>query len=151
MKHFSRTEICSEAFEPKLSPGELMDQTISSDSQEMNIDDPILSTSCAQSAELSKEHVDDKELSDIQVENSSNKERNINISDNECSIEQERDSVLPESMDISSDSVAQGKTAKCTYKIQKTPCFSTRMFNGPFPALKWNTIVYIHIFHFTLH
>ena len=114
----------------------------------MNIDDPILPTSCAQSTELSKDHVNDKELSDIQVENSSNKESIINKSDNECSIEQEKDSVLPESMDISSDSVAQGKTAKCTYKIQKTPCFSIRMFNGPYPALKWNTIVYYLYFSF---
>ena len=108
---------------------------INSDPQEMNIDDPILPTSCAQPTELSKDLVNDKENSDIQVQNTShNIESMKDNSDNECSIKQEKNSVLPENMDISSDSVEKGKTSKCTCKYTITPCFSIRLFNGTFPA-----------------
>merc|ERR1712223_1539447 len=99
-------ESCSEAPKPKLKPGGCKDQTINSDPQEMNIDDPILPTSCAQPTELPKDLVNDKENSDIQVQNNShNIESMKDNSDNKCSIEQEKNSALPENMEISPDSV----------------------------------------------
>ena len=103
----------------------------------MNIDDPILPTSCAQPTELPKDLVNDKENSDIQVQNTShNIESMKDKSDNEYSIEQEKSNVLPENMDISPDSLEKGKASKCTYKYTKTPCFSIRIFHGTFPAFR---------------
>ena len=116
----------------------------------MDIDDPILPSSCAQSAESSKDVVNDKDNSDMQVESTSNdKNKEIDKSGNECSIKQEKNNALPENMEISSDSVEKGKASKCTYEYTKIPCFSIRIFNGSFPALNENEIV--SIFHITNH
>ena len=88
----------------------------------MNIDDPILPTSCAQPTELPKDLVNDKENSDIHVQNTTHNIASMkNNSDNEFSIEQEKSNVSPENMDISPDIVEKGKPSKCTYRYTKLP------------------------------
>ena len=113
----------------------------------MDIADPILPSSCAQSAELSKDLTNDKEQSDMHVDSTAvNKEHINDKSDNECSIEQEKNNVLPENMEISSDSVEKGKASKCTYEYTKFPASIKKIFNGSFPALNENAIVFIYLF-----
>ena len=61
----------------------------------MDIADPNLPSSCAQSAELSKDLTNDKEQSDMHVDSTAvNKENINNKGDNECSIEQAKTNVF---------------------------------------------------------
>ena len=118
----------------------------------MEIADPILPSSCAQSAELSKDLSNDKENSDMHVDSTAvNKEHINDKSDNECSIEQEKNNVLSENMEISSDSVEKGKASKCTYEYTKFPASIKKIFNGSFPALNANAIIFIIYFYVTFY
>ena len=119
-KLFLQTDSCVEAPKPDLGSGESINENASyNNSQGLINETPFVSTDCAPPAEFTKNLVNGiSGINDMHVENAcTNTESIIKQNVYESSVEQGKNSALPENMDISSDSSQQGKVAK--YYIDK--------------------------------